>query len=57
MQKKKIIRSGLFVGMKTYEFVDTLLNNTVIEQDQPAYKKLSLPLEINLIISTDKYYE
>lgn len=51
---KKIAKAGLLVGKQTYEFVDTLLNNTIIYQDQPPYKKLSLPLEINLLISTDK---
>ena len=51
---KKIAQSGLLVGIKEYEYVDTLLNNTVIYQDQPAYKRLSMPFEINLTISKDK---
>jgi len=51
---KKILESGLLIGNKAYEYVDTLLNNTIIQQDQPAYKKLSMPLEINLVISKDK---
>tara|TARA_Y100000590_G_C15687591_1_gene1002199 strand:+ start:748 stop:1476 length:729 start_codon:yes stop_codon:yes gene_type:complete len=53
----KILSSGLLVGSKRYEYVDTLLNNTIIQQDQPPYKKLSMPMEINLIISKDKEYE
>ncbi|MBI44786.1 MAG: hypothetical protein CMG66_01320 [Candidatus Marinimicrobia bacterium] len=51
---KKIYESGLLVGKKEYEYVDSLLNNTVIQQDQPAFKRLSMPIEINLIISTDE---
>ena len=51
---KKIYESGLLVGEKTYEYVDSLLNNTIIQQDQPAFKRLSMPIEINLIISTDE---
>tara|TARA_B100000579_G_C22843464_1_gene862956 strand:+ start:690 stop:1418 length:729 start_codon:yes stop_codon:yes gene_type:complete len=50
---KKIAESGLLVGNKRYEYIDTLLNNTIIYQDQPAYKRLSMPLEINLTISKD----
>ena len=50
---KKIAESGLLLGRKEYEYVDTLLNNTIIYQDQPAYKRLSMPLEINLTISKD----
>jgi len=42
------------VGEKKYEYVDSLLNNTIIQQDQPAFKRLSMPIEINLIISTDE---
>ncbi len=55
--KIRINESGLLVGNIIYEFVDTLLNNTVIQQDQPPYKRLSMPLEINLIISKDKNNE
>jgi len=55
--KIKINESGLLVGKVIYEHVDTLLNNTVIQQDQPPYKRLSMPLEINLTISKDKNYE
>ena len=51
---KKIYESGLLVGKKEYEYVDSLLNNTIIQQDQPAFKRLSMPIEINLIISTDE---
>ena len=54
---KKIAESGLLVGNKRYEYIDTLLNNTIIYQDQPAYKRLSMPLEINLTISRDKKNE
>ena len=52
--KIKIRESGLLIGKLLYEYVDTLLNNTIIQQDQPAYKRLSMPLEINLTISKDK---
>jgi len=51
---KKIYESGLLIGRKEYEYVDSLLNNTIIQQDQPAFKRLSMPIEINLIISTDE---
>ena len=51
---KKIYESGLLLGEKKYEYVDSLLNNTIIQQDQPAFKRLSMPIEINLIISTDE---
>ena len=51
---KKINESGLILGTTLYKTVDTLLNNTVIYQDQPAYKKLSMPIEINLTISKDE---
>ena len=54
---KKIAESGLLVGNRRYEYIDTLLNNTIIYQDQPAYKRLSMPLEINLTISKDKKNE
>ena len=53
---KRIYESGLLVGEKKYEYVDTLLNNTVIQQNQPPFKRLSMPIEINLIISTDEKY-
>ena len=52
--KELVSNSGLLIGEIKYEYVDTLLNNTVIYQDHPAYKRLSMPLKINLIISTDK---
>ena len=55
--KVKINESGLLIGNIHYEYVDTLLNNTIIQQDQPAYKRLSMPLEINLTISKDTKYE
>ena len=55
--KIKINESGLLVGKVIYEYVDTLLNNTIIQQDQPPYKRLSMPLEINLIISKDTQNE
>ena len=51
---KKIYESGLLVGDKKYEYVDSLLNNTIIQQEQPPFKRLSMPIEINLIISTDE---
>ncbi len=51
---RKIYESGLLVGEKKYEYVDSLLNNTIIQQNQPAFKRLSMPIEINLIISTDE---
>ena len=54
---KKIAESGLLLGRKEYEYVDTLLNNTILYQDQPAYKRLSMPLEINLTISKDNKNE
>ena len=54
---KKIAESGLLLGRKEYEYIDTLLNNTIIYQDQPAYKRLSMPLEINLTISKDSKNE
>ena len=50
---KKIAEAGLLIGKKEYEYVDTLLNNTIIYQDQPANKIVSTPREINLIISKD----
>jgi len=52
--KQLISNSGLLIGDIKYEYVDTLLNNTVIYQDHPAHKRLSMPLKINLIISTDE---
>jgi len=52
--RKKISESGLLLGEIYYERVDTLLNNTIIQQNQPAYKRLSMPIEINLTISKDK---
>ena len=55
--KVKINESGLLIGNIHYEYVDTLLNNTIIQQDQPPYKRLSMPLEINLTISKDTKYE
>ena len=55
--KELVSNSGLLIGKVKYEYVDTLLNNTVIYQDHPAYKRLSMPLKINLIISTDKVDE
>ena len=55
--KIKINESGLLVGKIIYEYVDTLLNNTIIQQDQPPYKRLSMPLEINITISKDTKYE
>ena len=55
--KIKINESGLLIGKVIYEYVDTLLNNTIIQQDQPPYKRLSMPLEINLIISKDTQNE
>jgi len=51
---KKIYESGLLIGETKYEYVDSLLNNTIIQQNQPAFKRLSMPIEINLIISTDE---
>ena len=55
--KIKISESGLLLGKISYEYVDTLLNNTIIQQNQPPYKRLSMPLEINLTISKDTKYE
>ena len=42
-----------FIDQLGDEVVDTLLDNTVLEQDQPAHKPLTGPREINLIISKD----
>ena len=50
---QEISKAGLLLGKIRYEYDSRLLNNTVLEQDPPKNKKLSIPLEINLIISKD----
>ena len=50
---EEIAKAGLLLGKVRYEYDSRLLNNTVLEQDPPKNKKLSIPLEINLIISKD----
>ena len=52
--KEKISRSGLFIGKISYEYNKKLLNNTVLDQSEPANKRLSFPAKIDLILSTDK---
>ena len=50
---EEIAKAGLLLGKIRYEYNSRLLNNTVLEQNPPKNKKLSIPLEINLIISKD----
>ena len=52
--KEKISRAGLFLGKISYEYDNNYLNNTVLDQSQPANKRLSFPAKIDLILSTDK---
>ena len=50
---KKIAESGLLVGRMEYEYVDTLLDNTVLEQNPTENQIVTTPREIDLIISKD----
>ena len=52
--KEKISRAGLFLGKISYEYNPNYLNNTVLDQNEPANKRLSFPAKIDLILSTDK---
>ena len=52
--KQLIYKSGLRVGIITYEYQPQLLNNTIIEQSMTAGLRVSFPASLNIIVSQDR---